>query len=194
MGVSDSSPTDPKKTNIHTYAYVCDHKEASIETELSHSTCQGSEEDEISASRVETTADLNQGYGTVTGSKEHVQANNHKININSYFFAHAESTTPDMVDEYDCELPELNEERICDNPQESTDAKMTNTCNNAYDPAIIEPNKEEVYDYSRSSGVVSGEGDSEIADRRVGATFDSESILEPGYGTVACSKEHVSGK
>ena len=64
--------TDPKKTDRHTYAYICDHKEADIETEYCHSTCQQSEEDEIPATRVETMADVNPGYGTVTSSKEHV--------------------------------------------------------------------------------------------------------------------------
>ena len=78
--ISESSLTDPKNTDIHTYAYVCDHKEASMETECAHSTCQGSEGDEIAASRVETMAIiLNPRYGTVTCSKEHALAHNHKF-------------------------------------------------------------------------------------------------------------------
>ena len=68
MGVS---LTDTKETDIHIYEYVCDHNEVSIKTESGHSTCQGSVEDEIAASRVGTTAIiLNPGYGTVTWSKD----------------------------------------------------------------------------------------------------------------------------
>ena len=93
-----------------------------------------------------------------------------------------------MVDKYDCQLPELNEERICDNPPQSTHPKMTNTCDNAYDSATVELSREVECDYP--TGVGSGEGDSEIAGRRMGTTSDS--ILEPGYGTATCSKEHVS--
>ena len=89
-----------------------------------------------------------------------------------------------MVDEYDCELPEMNEERTCDYLQESTDPKMIDTYDNAYDPAIIEPNKEEVYDYSRSSGV--GSEEDEIAARRV------EMTVNPSYGIATYSKFTLS--
>ena len=43
-----------------------------METESGHSTChdQGSEEYEIAARRVETTAIINPGYGTVTCSED----------------------------------------------------------------------------------------------------------------------------
>ena len=80
-----------------------------------------------------------------------------------------------MVDEYDCELPELNEERTCDNPPQSTNPKMTDTYDNVYDPAIIECTREVVYDYSRSSGV-----GSEFEEDKVAAT--------PSYGIATCSE------
>ena len=76
----------------------------------------------------------------------------------SYNFFCSESPTPDMADEYDWELPELNEEQICLQDiylQKPADIEMTDTHDNAYDPAIIEPTKEVVYDYS--TGVVSEE-------------------------------------
>ena len=89
--ISESSLTDPKNTDIHTYAYVCDHKEASMETECAHSTCQGSEEDEIAATRVETMAiTLTPGYGTVISSKEHVHTNNHEYITPIKFFAQSQ--------------------------------------------------------------------------------------------------------
>ena len=89
-----------------------------------------------------------------------------------------------MADEYDCELPELNKERTCDYLQESADPKMIDTYDNIYDPAIIEPNKEEVYDYSRSSGV--GSEEDEIAARRV------EMTVNPSYGIATYSKFTLS--
>ena len=52
---------------------------------------------------------------------------------------------------------------------------MTDTYDNVYDPAIIEPNREVVYDYSRSSGV-----GSEFEEDKVAAT--------PSYGIATCSK------
>ena len=82
-----------------------------------------------------------------------------------------------MVDEYDFELPELNEERTCHYLQESTDAEMTDTYDNAYDHDIIEPTKEVVYDYCRTSGVVSEE---------------VETTVNPSYGIAMCSKLALS--
>ena len=67
----------------------------------------------------------------------------------------------------------------CDYLQESTDAEMTDTYDNAYDPVLIEPNKEVVYGYSRSSCV--GSEEDEIAVRRV------EMTVNPAYGTATCS-------
>ena len=87
-----------------------------------------------------------------------------------------------MVDEYDCELPELNEERICDNPPQSTDLKMIDKSDNVYNPStIIAPGREVERDYP--TGVWSGED--EIAARRV------EMIPNPAYGTVTCGEKHV---
>ena len=85
-----------------------------------------------------------------------------------------------MVDEYDCELPELNEERTCDNPSQSTDSNMMDTCDNVYDPSIIAPNREVVYKYP--TGVRS---EDEIAARRV------EMIPNPAYETVTCGEKHI---
>ena len=86
-----------------------------------------------------------------------------------------------MVDEYDCKLPELNEERTCDNPQESTDAKMIDTRDNVHDPSILAPGRKVVYDYP--TGVRSGEDEIQAV--------QVEMIPNPSYGTVTCSKEHV---
>ena len=88
-----------------------------------------------------------------------------------------------MVDEYDCKLPELNDEGICDNPPQSTDPKMIDTCDNVYDPAITAPSREVVYNYP--TGVRSGEDGIAASLRKV------EMILNPSYGTVTCSKKHV---
>ena len=82
-----------------------------------------------------------------------------------------------MVDKYDSELPKLNEERTCDYLQESADPKMIDTYDNVYDPAIIEPTKEEVDDCSRSSGV--GSEEDKIA-------------ANPSYGIATCSKFALS--
>ena len=84
------------------------------------------------------------------------------------------------MDEYDYEHPELNEERTCVYLQESTGPKMADTHDNTPDPDIIEPNKEVVYGYSRSSGMVSDED--EIAARRV------EMTANPAYRTATYSK------
>ena len=182
MGVSLA---DPKETDIHNYEYVYDHDEVSIKTESGHSTCQGSVEDEIVARRVETTAILNPGYGSVTCSKDMFKQTIMNLKLyNSYYFLCSESTTPDMVDEYDCELPKLNEQGICDNPPQSTHPKMTNTHDNAYGSAIIEPSREVECDYPTDVG----SGEDEMTAIRV------EMILNPAYETVTCSKEHDSSK
>ena len=67
-----------------------------------------------------------------------------------------------MVDEYDRQLSEPNEERTCDIPQESTE------------PKLKAPGREVVYDYP--TGVRSVED--EIAARRV------EMTPNPAYGTL----------
>ena len=89
-----------------------------------------------------------------------------------------------MVDIYDCELPELTEERICDNTPQSTDPKMTGTHSTAYDPSILAPGREVVYNYP--TGV--GSGEDKIAAVRV------EMIPNPAYETMTQSKKHVSSK
>ena len=78
-----------------------------------------------------------------------------------------------MVDEYECELPQLNEERTCAYLQVSTDTNiMKDTCyDNVYDPAIIEPNTDVDCDYS--TGVVSGE---------------DQIAANPSSGIETCSK------
>ena len=90
-----------------------------------------------------------------------------------------------MVDEYDCKLPELNDEGICDNPPQSTDPKMIDTCDNVNDPStIIASGRRVECDYP--TGVRSGID--EVAAIRV------EMIPNPAYETMTCSKEHVSSK
>ena len=81
-----------------------------------------------------------------------------------------------MVDEYDYAFPELNEERIYDNPSESTDHKMI-LYDNVHDPAMLAQGREVVYDYP----IYVGSGEDEIAARRV------EMTPNPAYGTVAGS-------
>ena len=83
-----------------------------------------------------------------------------------------------MVDEYDSpyELPELNEEGICDYLQESTDSKMIDKYY-AFDPDMIEPTEELLYDYPIATGVVSGEDDITV-----------DMTANPAYGIAMCSK------
>ena len=77
-----------------------------------------------------------------------------------------------MVDEYECELPQLNEERTCDYLRVSTDTNiMKDIYDNVYDPAIIEPNIDVECD--NSTGVVSGE---------------DQIAANPSSGIETCSK------
>ena len=87
-----------------------------------------------------------------------------------------------MADEYNWELPELNEEKTCLQDiylQKPADVEMTDTHDNAYDPAIIEPTKEVVYDYS--TGVVSGEDEMTV-----------EMTDNPSHGIATHSKFSLS--
>ena len=59
---------------------------------------------------------------------------------------------------------------------------MTDTYDNVYDPAIVEPSR--VVEYNYSTGV--GSGENEIAPRRV------EMTVNPSYETGICSKECVA--
>ena len=57
-----------------------------------------------------------------------------------------------MVDEYDYEFPELNEERTCDTNSQLTHPKLIDTYDNVYDSALIEPNTEVACGYPKDVG------------------------------------------
>ena len=87
-------------------------REPNKEVIYDYPTGVGSGEDEMAAVRVEMVEITpNPAYGTVTCGKEHVRANDTKITIFLSKLLFSGTTTPDMVDEYDCELPELNDNR-----------------------------------------------------------------------------------
>ena len=153
---------------------TCDNPQESTEPKLIDTRDNAYDSATVELS-IEVECDYPTGWKDPTSS-----SNNHEFKTTINFFAHADSKTPDMVDK-PCELPELNEERTCDNHRESTDAKMIDTHDNVHDPSIIALSREVVYDYP--TGVRSGEDEIQAV--------QVEMIPNPAYGTVTCSKEHV---
>ena len=79
-----------------------------------------------------------------------------------------------MVDEYDYEFPELNEERTCDTNSQLTDPELIDTYDNVYDSARVEPNIEVAYDYPTDVG----SGEHEVEARKVEFTILDDWILK----------------